>query len=70
MSKIETMTAELCDQLMEEASSGELDHIKKTIMILIEFSSYEVARHGYNGAAAKLSKVAAEFDRSFSDSSE
>ncbi|WP_085801992.1 hypothetical protein [Roseovarius aestuarii] len=65
MSKIENLTAELCDQLMQKASSGDLDSIKSTVVMLIEYSAYEVARHRDSEASASLFNLAKEFARAF-----
>ena len=65
MSKIENLTAELCDELMKEAASGNLEQIKKSISMLLEYSSYEIARHGDSIAAAALVRAAKHFEESF-----
>ena len=65
VSKIENLTAELCDELMKEAASGHLGHIRKSISMLLEYSSYEVARHGDSVAAAALLRTAKYFEECF-----
>lgn len=65
MSKLENLTAELCDQLMEKASSGDLDSIKDTVVMLIEYTAYELSRHRDSEASASLFNLAREFVRTF-----
>ncbi|SMC13728.1 hypothetical protein ROA7745_03587 [Roseovarius aestuarii] len=65
MSKLENVTAELCDQLMIEASSGDLNCIKNTVAMLIEYSACELARHKNSEASILLLDVAKEFERTF-----
>lgn len=65
MSNIENLTAELCDQLMQEASAGDLEKIKKTVAMLIEYSAYEVARHRHARASISLFHIAKEFENAF-----
>lgn len=65
MSKIEKLAAKLCDEMMVEASSGNLENIKKTIAMLIEFSGYEVARNCNSDAAITLLKLAKCFEDAF-----
>ncbi|MEO3417415.1 hypothetical protein AAFO92_22380 [Roseovarius sp. CAU 1744] len=60
MSKIEDLTAELCDQLMQKASAGDLESVKKTVVMLIEYAAYEVARHRHSNASSILFCVAKE----------
>lgn len=65
MSKIENLTTELCDHLMQEASSGDLENIKKTVTMLIEYSAYELARHRHAKASVSLFLIAKEFENAF-----
>lgn len=65
MSKIENLTAELCDQLMQKASSGDLQSLKKTVAMLIEYAAYEIARHRHKDASVALFKIAKEFEENF-----
>ncbi len=68
MSRIDNLTAELCDELMIAASRGKLEHIRSVILMLIEFSSVELEKHNKTEAAVFLHRIARDFDRSFSES--
>ena len=65
MSKTENMAAELCDQLMAEASTGDLQKIKTAIVMLVEYSAFEMARHHGANAAGPLFDLAKDFEDRF-----
>ncbi len=65
MSKIETLTAELCDELMVQASSGDMEHIKSAIVMLIEYSGCEFARHNKPNQASYMFLLAKDIEYSF-----
>lgn len=65
MSKIEEAAATLCDELMLKARSGELDCIKKTVLMLLEYSIIELNRRGDTDAAQTIQMLAAGFNRCF-----
>ncbi|MFD1157919.1 hypothetical protein [Roseovarius aestuarii] len=66
MSKIDNLTAELCDELMIAASCGKLEHIKSVILMLIEYSSVELGRHDRLEAASALHRIAKDIEISLS----
>lgn len=67
MSRIDNLTAELCDELMIAASRGKLEHIKSVILMLIEYSSVELEKHNKAEAALALHRIAKDLERSFSE---
>ncbi len=66
MSRIDDLTAELCDELMVAASSGKLEHIKGVVLMLIDFSSVELSKHNKTEAASALLRIGKDLDASFS----
>ena len=68
MSRIDNLTAELCDELMTAASHGKLEHIRNAILMLVEYSSVELGKHRKVETALALKRIAKDVERSFSES--
>lgn len=66
MNEIQDRAAELCDLLMTEAKSGDLTVVEETIVLLIEYAGYELARHSSSSLATSIFLASQELTKAFS----
>lgn len=66
MNEIQNKAAELCDLLMKEAKSGDLSEVEQTIVLLIEYAGYELARHSGGKLSTSVFLAAQDLTKAFS----
>ncbi|MDT8328973.1 MAG: hypothetical protein RQ750_16610, partial [Roseovarius sp.] len=58
MSKIERLTIELCNEMMDAVAKGQLETVTATAVSIIEYSGYELARQGRTSSSIVLFQAA------------
>ena len=68
MPRLETLSAELCDQFLTSTNENKLAEIGDTLATLMEFAAFEMARAGHEDLSRDVFSAAGCLKRSFETS--